>query len=124
MIGPFGNPTTMDRLLRIRIFDTWAHEQDIRAAIGQDGGWDTPAAAVSQEQIVRALPYVWARTVGAPDGSTVRIEVTGPDMPRDVGRDGCADGQGRRRRARSRCDRVAHGLLAGPHAPGLRSRRP
>jgi uncharacterized protein (TIGR03083 family) len=94
VIGPFGNPTTMDRLLRIRIFDTWAHQQDIRAALGQDDGWDTPAAAVSQEQIVRALPYVWARTVGAPEGTTVRIEMTGPVLPRDVAVTAVADGKG------------------------------
>jgi uncharacterized protein (TIGR03083 family) len=94
VIGPFGNPTTMDRLLRIRIFDTWAHQQDIRAALGQDAGWNTPAAAVSQEQIVRALPYVWARTVGAPEGNTVRIEMTGPDLPRDVAVAAVADGKG------------------------------
>lgn len=94
VIGPFGNPTTMDRLLRIRIFDTWAHQQDIRAALGHDDGWDTPAAAVSQEQIVRALPYVWARTVGAPEGTTVRIEMTGPDLIRDVAVTAVAEGKG------------------------------
>jgi uncharacterized protein (TIGR03083 family) len=94
VIGPFGNPTTMDRLLRIRIFDTWAHQQDIRTALGLDGGWDTPAAAVSQEQIVRALPYVWARTVGAPEGATVRVEITDPSLPRDVCIEATADGKG------------------------------
>jgi uncharacterized protein (TIGR03083 family) len=94
VIGPFGNPTTMDRLLRIRIFDTWAHQQDIRSALGHDDGWDTPAAAVSQEQIVRALPYVWARTVGAPEGTTVRIEMTDPDLPRDVAVTAVAEGKG------------------------------
>lgn len=94
VIGPFGNPTTMDRLLRIRIFDTWAHQQDIRVALGQDDGWDTPAAAVSQEQIVRALPYVWARTVGAPEGTTVRIEIADPVLPRDVAVTAVADGKG------------------------------
>jgi uncharacterized protein (TIGR03083 family) len=94
VIGPFGNPTSMDRLLRIRIFDTWAHQQDIRTALELDAGWDTPAAAISQEQIVRALPYVWARTVGAPEGATVRIEVTGPSLPRDVAVAAVADGKG------------------------------
>ena len=94
VIGPFGNPTTMDRLLRIRIFDTWAHQQDIRAALGLDDGWDTPAAAVSQEQIVRALPYVWARTVGAPEGTTVRIEMADPVLPRDVAVTAVAEGKG------------------------------
>jgi uncharacterized protein (TIGR03083 family) len=94
VIGPFGNPTSMDRLLRIRIFDTWAHQQDIRTALGIDGGWDTPAAAVSQEQIVRALPYVWARTVGAPEGATLRVEITDPSLPRDVAIEAIADGKG------------------------------
>ena len=94
VIGPFGNPTSMDRLLRIRIFDTWAHQQDIRTAIGLPGGWDTPAAAVAQEQIVRALPYVWARTIAAPEGATVRIEITDPDLPRDVAVVAVADGKG------------------------------
>ena len=94
VIGPFGNPTTMDRLLRIRIFDTWAHQQDIRTAVGLDDGWDTDAAAIAQEQIVRALPYVWARTVGAPEGATVRIEVTDAVLPRDVAVVAQAEGKG------------------------------
>ena len=94
VIGPFGNPTTMDRLLRIRIFDTWAHQQDIRTAVGLDDGWDTDAAAIAQEQIVRALPYVWARTVGAPEGATVRIEVTDGVLPRDVAVMAQAEGKG------------------------------
>jgi len=94
VIGPFGNPTSMDRLLRIRIFDTWAHQQDVRTALGLDGGWDTAEAAVSQEQIVRALPYVWARTVGAPEGTSVRIEITDPSLPRDVAVVAAAEGKG------------------------------
>lgn len=94
VIGPFGNPTTMDRLLRIRIFDTWAHQQDIRAALGLDDGWGTSAAAVAQEQILRALPYVWARTVEAPEGATVRIEITDPILPRDVAVAAVADRKG------------------------------
>jgi uncharacterized protein (TIGR03083 family) len=94
VIGPFGNPTSMDRLLRIRIFDTWAHEQDIRAAIGTDGGWGSAAAAVAQEQILRALPYVWARTAAAPEGTTVRIDVADDALPRDVAVLAQADGTG------------------------------
>lgn len=94
VIGPFGNPTSLDRLLRIRTFDIWAHQQDIRTALGLDAGWDTPAAAVAQEQIVRALPYVWARTVGAPEGATVRVEITDPGIPRDVAVEALAEGKG------------------------------
>jgi uncharacterized protein (TIGR03083 family) len=94
VIGPFGNPTSMDRLLRIRIFDTWAHQQDIRSALGLDDGWDTDAAGIAQEQIVRALPYVWARTVGAPEGASLRIEVTDAVLPRDVAVVARAEGKG------------------------------
>lgn len=83
VMSPFGRLTTMDRLLRMRTFDMWAHEQDIRAAVGIDGGWDTRPAAISCTQMVRALPIVWARTVDAPESSTLRVIVSG-DQEVDV----------------------------------------
>jgi uncharacterized protein (TIGR03083 family) len=79
-IGPMGNPTTMDRLVRMRIFDTWAHERDIRAAIGDDTEWTTSPARIAYEQITGALPIVWAKNAGAPAGSVAVLEVTGPDF--------------------------------------------
>ncbi|MBI1349518.1 MAG: maleylpyruvate isomerase family mycothiol-dependent enzyme [Actinomycetales bacterium] len=80
VLSVMGNPTTIDRLLHVRTLDIWMHEQDIRVALGRDGGWDTRPAQVSLEQIRRALPYVWARTCQAPEGSTVRVTVTGPGL--------------------------------------------
>lgn len=80
VIGPMGNPTTADRLLRMRCLDIWVHEQDIRLAVGIDGGWDSRPAQIVFQQIVRSLPYVWARTVGAPVGATARIAVSGPGI--------------------------------------------
>jgi len=80
VIGPLGNPTTMDRLLRMRVLDIWMHEQDIRAAVGSDGGWGTRAAWISYQQIRAALPIVWAKRAGAPGGDAVRIDVTGPGV--------------------------------------------
>lgn len=77
VMSPFGKPTTMDRLVRMRTFDIWAHEQDMRAATGIDGGWGSRPAAIACTQMVRGLPYVWARTVAAPEGSTLRVVVTG-----------------------------------------------
>ena len=113
----------MDRLLRIRIFDIWVHQQDIRTALGIDAGWDTPEAAVSQEQILRALPYVWARTVGAPEGATVRVEITDAEPPTRRRRRVTRRREGRCRRAALGRDRVVDGNLAGPHAAGLRPGR-
>lgn len=80
VIGPMGNPTTMDRLLRMRILDTWMHEQDIRTATGIDGGWDTRPAWIAYQQIRAALPVVWSKKAGAPGGDVVRIDVTGPGV--------------------------------------------
>ncbi len=92
--GPFGNPTTMDRLLRIRVLDIWMHEQDIRTALGLDGGWDTRPAQITLGQIVRALPVVWSRNCQAPVGSTVRVSVTGPGLTADFAAVTGADGRG------------------------------
>ena len=43
---------------------------------------------------MRALPYVWARTVGAPEGATARIEITDASLPRDVAVVAVADRKG------------------------------
>jgi uncharacterized protein (TIGR03083 family) len=48
--GPMGSMSPLGRMLGIRVFDIWAHEQDIRRAVGRPGGYDTPAAAVSFER--------------------------------------------------------------------------
>jgi uncharacterized protein (TIGR03083 family) len=92
VVGPFGNPTTLDRLMRIRILDSWIHERDIRTATGVDAPWDSPAAVASFQQLKRTLPVVWSADVAAPEGATVRIEVSGPGLAGDmcvvVGEDG------------------------------------
>ena len=35
VVGPFLSTMPLERVLRMRIFDIWVHEQDIRTAIGQ-----------------------------------------------------------------------------------------
>ena len=80
VLGPMGNPTTLDRLLRMRTLDIWMHEQDIRSATGIVGGWDTRPAWIAYQQIRAALPVVWSKKAGAPGGDTVRIDVTGPGV--------------------------------------------
>ena len=44
VLGVMGNPVPADRSLPIRVFDLWAHEQDVRIAIGRPGNEDGPAA--------------------------------------------------------------------------------
>lgn len=92
---PFGRPSTLAGVLRMRTFDTWVHSQDIRLAVGRPGGTLTAAAAVAADQIAGALGYVWAKQVAAPAGATLTVRVTPPGLSlvRSVVR--AEDGRGR-----------------------------
>jgi uncharacterized protein (TIGR03083 family) len=80
VLSPFGRPTTQERLLRMRILDTWVHEQDIRRAIGQPGGMASDGAIVALQVFLDGLPKAWAKHVGAPAGSVAHVVIS------DVGR--------------------------------------
>ena len=84
VIGPLGNPTTLERMLRMRIFDTWVHEQDIRTATGNGGDWDSAPAVIAFQQMTRSLPVIWSKGAQAPTGGTVRVAVTGPGLEADL----------------------------------------
>jgi uncharacterized protein (TIGR03083 family) len=70
-------PRPLSRMMPTRVFDAWAHEQDIRRATGRHGGLDSPAAQVSRQFLTRALPHMVSRA-GLPEGTVVRFEVAGP----------------------------------------------
>jgi uncharacterized protein (TIGR03083 family) len=74
---PMG-PGTVADLLGFRIFDSWVHEQDMRRAVDRPGDLDSPAAAHSLGMMRGVLPYIVGKKVGAPDGSTVVLVLTGP----------------------------------------------
>ena len=78
--GFSGGMVAISRFLRTRTFDIWAHEQDIRAAVGQDGNWGNGPAVISFQQMAGALPHVWGKSVEAPVGSVVRVTVLGPEL--------------------------------------------
>jgi len=80
VLSPFGRPTTVERLMRVRTLDAWVHEQDIREAIGQPGGMASDAAILTLQQFIEGLPKVWAKQAQAPVGSTVHLVIA------DVGR--------------------------------------
>lgn len=94
VMGVFGKPMALKRLLRMRIFDTWIHEQDIRVAVDRAGHLDTPPAWVTAGGFVRALLPVWASRTGAPEGSVARIVTTGPGVTFDVMVAALAEGRG------------------------------
>ena len=74
---------TYGRFMRIRVFDQWLHELDIRDAIGEPGGDGGPAAEVGLDEMAVAMGFVVGKKAGAPQGSRVRLVLTG-DAGRDI----------------------------------------
>jgi uncharacterized protein (TIGR03083 family) len=72
-------PDTYGRFMRVRAFDCWMHERDIRDALGRPA--DTPAGESSRlalDEMAASMGFVVGKLGGAPDGSRVAIELTGP----------------------------------------------
>jgi uncharacterized protein (TIGR03083 family) len=78
--GPLGLELPRDRMIRIRIMDTWVHEQDIRTAVEISGGLRSDAAWVCAGQLLFGLPFVWGKKAAAPIGATLDLTVTGPGV--------------------------------------------
>lgn len=66
---------TYARFMRIRVFDNWMHEQDIRDAVGLPGTEDGPGAEQALNEISSALGFVVGKKAGLPDGSSVSFEL-------------------------------------------------
>ncbi len=77
VIGPLGRMPHGD-VLRMRTFDVWCHEQDVRRALGRPGGMASPAAAVAVARMRGQLPRVLARGAGLEPGTVVVLHVSGP----------------------------------------------
>ena len=79
-ITPAG-PDSLGRFIRIRTFDCWMHEQDIRESTARpapDAALDTPQVGLSLDEITTSMGFVVGKRGGAPAGSRVAIELTGP----------------------------------------------
>jgi uncharacterized protein (TIGR03083 family) len=82
---------TYGRFMQIRLFDCWMHEQDIRSAAARPGHEDGACAEGAVDEVARAVGYLVGKRAGAPDGSSVRVELTAPVRRRlDVVVDGRA----------------------------------
>lgn len=74
-------PDAYARFMRVRIFDCWMHEQDIREALSRpsaDADLDTPTARLALDEMALSMGFVVGKLGKAPDGSRVAIELTGP----------------------------------------------
>ncbi|MFJ9522409.1 maleylpyruvate isomerase family mycothiol-dependent enzyme [Kitasatospora sp. NPDC101801] len=76
--GPLSRDVPYTELLRLRTFDVWVHEQDLRRALGVPGNLDSPAALISRDVLLAGLPKVLRKAVGAPPGTTLALDVSGP----------------------------------------------
>lgn len=74
---PVGRDETYGRFMRIRHFDTFLHELDICHAVGEMDRADPDAVTVALTEADNALGVIAARKARLPDGSLVRIDLTG-----------------------------------------------
>lgn len=74
-------PESFGRFMRVRLFDCWMHEQDIRDGLRQpssEAELSTPQARLALDEIAATMGYVVGKLAEAPDGSRVEIALTGP----------------------------------------------
>ncbi len=74
-------PDSYGRFMRIRTFDCWMHEQDIRAALGRAPEADQLSGAdarQSLDEMAASMSFVVGKKGQAPDGSRVLLNLTGP----------------------------------------------
>ena len=71
-------PDSYGRFMRIRVMDMWMHEQDVRAAVGRPGHEQGLAPQAALDEMTGALGFVVGKRAGAPAGSRVRFDLTGP----------------------------------------------
>ncbi|CAL9298829.1 MULTISPECIES: maleylpyruvate isomerase family mycothiol-dependent enzyme [unclassified Streptomyces] len=91
--APLGAEQSLEVAYRMRAFDVWVHEQDLRTALDQPGNLDSPGAYVTRDVLLAVLPKIVAKDAGAPPNTAVVFDVSGPvEFLRTVRVD--ADGRG------------------------------
>ena len=79
-LTPVG-PDSYGRFMRIRTFDRWVHEHDIRDAIRRPAADDELRAAAPRlalDEMTASMGFVVGKLGKAPDGSRILLELTGP----------------------------------------------
>jgi uncharacterized protein (TIGR03083 family) len=74
-------PESYGRFMRVRVFDCWMHEQDMREALARassDDELDGIASQLCLDEIAATMGYVVGKLAKAPAGSRILFELTGP----------------------------------------------
>lgn len=74
---PVSPDETYGRFMRIRHFDCFLHELDIRAAVGAADREDPAHVNLAVREPLGALGYIVGKKAGLPRGTTVRLRLTG-----------------------------------------------
>jgi uncharacterized protein (TIGR03083 family) len=75
---PAGRDETYGRFMRIRHFDCFMHEHDIRFAVGAAPRGDEDDVRSSLDEVSTGIGYIVGKRAALPGGTTVRIDLTGP----------------------------------------------
>lgn len=65
------------RFMRIRTFDCWIHEVDIRDSLQLGAPADPEPAAVTREEMAASLPFLIGKRAQAPRDAAVTVDFTG-----------------------------------------------
>jgi uncharacterized protein (TIGR03083 family) len=74
---PVGRNETYGRFMRVRHYDCFLHEHDIRQALALPDRDDPAHVTSALEETATALGYIVGRKAAMPSGSSVRIRLTG-----------------------------------------------
>lgn len=75
---PVGRDETYGRFMRIRLYDCFLHEHDMREALGLPDREDPEQLALVLDEVAAGLGYSVGKKAAMPEGARVRIEVTSP----------------------------------------------
>jgi uncharacterized protein (TIGR03083 family) len=74
-------PESYGRFMRVRVFDCWMHEQDMREGLSRpssDNQLEGVASRLALDEVAATMGYVVGKLAKAPDGSRILFELTGP----------------------------------------------
>lgn len=75
---PVGRDETYGRFMRVRHYDCFMHEQDIRDALGVPPREEERDIESALAEVSTGLGYIVGRRASMPEGSRVRIDLSGP----------------------------------------------
>jgi len=68
--------------MAVRVMDCWVHEQDVRQATGRVVRAGGASGALAMDRLVSAMGFVVGKKAAAPEGATVRFDITGTSARR------------------------------------------